>query len=70
MIGVYHSHLEAGAYFSEADQKSALQPLYPFPEVDHIVVSVVDRAVKEAAAFRRVPGAGCFEGRALVVEAP
>ncbi len=70
VIGVYHSHLEAGAYFSEDDQKSALQELYPFPKVDHIVISVVDRAVKEVAAFRWVPGAGCFEGRTLMVESP
>jgi proteasome lid subunit RPN8/RPN11 len=70
VTGVYHSHVEAGAYFSEDDQDSALQELYPFPKVDHIVVSVMDRAVKEVAAFRWVPGDGCFEGRTLVVEAP
>lgn len=70
VIGVYHSHLEAGAYFSEDDQKSALQELYPFPKVDHIVISVVDHAVKEVAAFRWVPGTGCFEGRTLMVESP
>ena len=70
VTGVYHSHVEAGAYFSEDDQESALQKLYPFPKVDHIVLSVMDRAVKEVAAFRWVPDAGHFEGRALMVEAP
>jgi len=70
VTGVYHSHVEAGAYFSEDDQESALQELYPFPKVDHIVISVVDREVKEVAAFRWVPAAGCFEGRPLAVEAP
>jgi proteasome lid subunit RPN8/RPN11 len=68
VTGVYHSHVEAGAYFSEDDQESALQELYPFPKVDHIVISVVDRAVKEVAAFRWLPEEGRFEGRTLMVE--
>ena len=70
VTGIYHSHVEAGAYFSEDDQKVALQELYPFPKVDHIVISVMGRTVKDVAAFRWIPGAGCFEGRPLVVEAP
>lgn len=69
VTGVYHSHVGAGAYFSEDDQESALQELYPFPKVDHIVISVIDRAVREVAAFRWVPEEGRFEGRTLVVEA-
>ena len=68
VTGVYHSHVEAGAYFSEDDQESALLELYPFPKVDHIVISVVDRAVKEVAAFRWLPDEGRFEGRTLMVE--
>lgn len=70
VTGVYHSHVEAGAYFSEDDQESALRKLYPFPKVDHIVISVMDRAVQEVAAFRWRAEEGRFEGRALVVEAP
>ena len=70
VTGVYHSHVEAGAYFSEDDQESALQELYPFPKVDHIVISVMDHAVREVAAFRWVPEESRFEGRTLVVEAP
>jgi proteasome lid subunit RPN8/RPN11 len=70
VTGVYHSHVEAGAYFSEDDQGSALQELYPFPKVDHIVISVMDRAVREVAAFRWVPEESRFEGRTLVVQAP
>ena len=70
VTGVYHSHVEAAAYFSEDDQESARQEMYPFPKVDHIVISVVGRAVKEVAAFRWLPGEGRFEGRTLVVEAP
>ena len=69
VTGVYHSHVEAGAYFSEDDQESALGELYPFPKVDHIVISVMDRAVKEVAAFRWIPAEGRFEGRTLVIEA-
>jgi proteasome lid subunit RPN8/RPN11 len=70
VTGVYHSHVEAGAYFSEDDQKSALQELYPFRKVDHLVISVVDRKAKEVAAFRWDAATGRFEGRPLAVEAP
>ena len=70
VTGVYHSHVEAAAYFSEEDQRFALQEMYPFPDVDHIVVSVIGREVKEFAAFRWLPGAGRFERRTLEVEAP
>ena len=70
VTGVYHSHVEAAAYFSEEDQRFALQEMYPFPDVDHIVVSVIGREVKEFAAFRWFPGAGRFERRTLEVEAP
>jgi proteasome lid subunit RPN8/RPN11 len=70
VTGIYHSHVEAGAYFSDLDQEFALQELFPFPKVDHIVVSVVERVVKGVAAFRWVSSEGRFEGRTLVVEAP
>jgi proteasome lid subunit RPN8/RPN11 len=70
VTGLYHSHVEAGAYLSEDDQKDALQNPYPFPEADHMVVSVVERVVKGVAAFRWLPGKKRFEGRRLVAEAP
>jgi adenylyltransferase/sulfurtransferase len=70
VTGIYHSHVEAGAYFSDLDQEFALQELFPFPKVDHIVISVMERAVKGVAAFRWVPSEARFEGRTLVVEAP
>ena len=70
VTGIYHSHVETGAYFSIEDQQSVLHEMYPFPEVDHIVVSVMERVVKEAALFRRFRGAARFEGRRLVAEAP
>jgi proteasome lid subunit RPN8/RPN11 len=70
VTGVYHSHVRAGAYFSEEDQRFALQEMYPFPDVDHVVVSVIGGVVKEVAAFRWLPEEGRFEGCAVVVEAP
>ncbi len=69
VTAVYHSHADAGAYFSELDQDYARQPAFPFPEADHIVVSVVDGLYREAAIFRQTE-AGRFEGRSLISEAP
>jgi adenylyltransferase/sulfurtransferase len=70
VTGLYHSHVNAGAYFSELDQEFALQELFPFPNVDHIVVSIIDRVVKDVAVFRWVPAVCRFEGRTLVAGAP
>ena len=68
--GVYHSHVGAGAYFSELDQGYASQDLFPFPRADHVVISIVDRKVKELAAFRWNASQQCFEGRPVVAGAP
>lgn len=49
---IYHSHIDAGAYFSETDKRHAApggEPLYP--DAIYLVVSVVDRKVGEARAF-------------------
>jgi proteasome lid subunit RPN8/RPN11 len=54
---IYHSHIDAGAYFSETDKRNALgqsgpllgQPLYP--GAVHVVLSVVEGKVAAAAAF-------------------
>ena len=62
ITAVYHSHAEPGVYFSELDQAFASQELFPFPEADHIVVSIVDGRV-EAGLFSR-QGDG-FVGRGL-----
>jgi proteasome lid subunit RPN8/RPN11 len=70
VAGVYHSHVGAGAYFSELDQAFALQPLFPFPDADHVVISVVEPGVRDLAVFRRVPGTRDFEGRALAPGTP
>ncbi len=70
VTGVYHSHVGAGAYFSELDQAFALQPLFPFPGADHLVISVVEHRVRDIAVFRRLDTSEAFEGRALAPEAP
>lgn len=50
---IYHSHIDAGAYFSPTDKHNALingEPAYP--EVAYVVVSVMERRAAEASAFR------------------
>ena len=66
VTGVYHSHADAGPYFSELDQEFARQPGFPFPEAQHIVISVIEGVVGEAAVFRRTELGAGFEGRLLV----
>ena len=70
VTGVYHSHTDAGPYFSELDQEYARQPGFPFPDAQHIVISVIDGLVGEAAVFRRIEASPGFEGRLLCGEAP
>ena len=50
---IYHSHPQNDAYFSAEDRKQATvwdEPSYP--DAVQIVISVFDRTVKEAKAFR------------------
>ncbi|MEB2343623.1 MAG: Mov34/MPN/PAD-1 family protein [Deltaproteobacteria bacterium] len=65
---VYHSHVGCGAWFSELDQEFADQPLFPFPEASHLVVSVIGGKVVDQALFVREPGApgAGFSGRLVV----
>jgi len=70
VTGVYHSHADAGAYFSELDQTNARTPGFPFPAAAHIVISVVDGRVGESALFRRIGEEPGFEGRLLLGAAP
>jgi proteasome lid subunit RPN8/RPN11 len=70
VTGIYHSHANAGAYFSELDQSFARQPGFPFPHAQHIVISVVGGLLGESAVFRRSDDAPGFEGRLLLGEAP
>ena len=50
---IYHSHIDAGAYFSETDRRQALvggEPAYP--SALYVVTSVVGGRVDAMAAFR------------------
>ena len=67
VTAVYHSHLNAGAWFSEADQEGAEVAMFPFPDANHIVVSIWDGKLAEAGIFERA-GSG-FVGRFLQVAA-
>ena len=49
---IYHSHIDAGAYFSETDKRNALvngEPAYP--EAVYVVVSVIEGRPAGANAF-------------------
>ncbi len=66
VTAVYHSHVDvaAGVYFSEMDQSFAAQPLFPFPDASHIVLSVHDRVVT-TGVFDRQSETGLFVGRTV-----
>ena len=68
ITAVYHSHVGARAYFSSVDLAFASQPDFPFLDADHIVVAVVDGAVRkeERALFRRCGQDGPFQGHPLL----
>jgi adenylyltransferase/sulfurtransferase len=58
---IYHSHVDAGAYFSETDRRQALvggEPAYP--DAIYIVTAVVEGRAQAAAAFRWDPAAHDF----------
>jgi proteasome lid subunit RPN8/RPN11 len=53
---IYHSHIDAGAYFSETDRRQAVvggEPAYP--GAVYVVTSVVRGVVDAVAAFRWDP---------------
>jgi proteasome lid subunit RPN8/RPN11 len=63
---VYHSHVGCGAWFSELDQEFAEQPLFPFPDAVHLVVSVISGKVVDQVLFVREGPARGFIGRPVV----
>jgi proteasome lid subunit RPN8/RPN11 len=67
---VYHSHVDCGLYFSELDQEYAEQELFPFPDVEHLVVSVVNGRVGGLGLFKRDAEGDRFIGRSVVPAAP
>jgi len=58
VAAIYHSHIDAGAYFSETDKRQALLGMDPqtndpiYPEAAYIVTSVMSGKVDATAAFR------------------
>lgn len=59
---LYHSHCDAGAYFSPEDRAMAVQQgLELMPGVVHVVVSVRRGCGADMAAYRYDPGRACFE---------
>jgi proteasome lid subunit RPN8/RPN11 len=66
VTAVYHSHVGTGAYFSEMDHDFAAQPGFPFPDADHVVLSVVDHQLRASGVFRRDPRTRRFVGHPLV----
>jgi proteasome lid subunit RPN8/RPN11 len=57
---IYHSHVDAGAYFSETDRRNALVDGSPaYPQATYVVVAVADGRVAETRAHR-------FEGQDFV----
>lgn len=50
---IYHSHVDAGAYFSETDRRQALMDDEPtYPGTTYLVTSVRERQVEATTAFR------------------
>ena len=50
---IYHSHVDAGAYFSETDRRNALLGGEPsYPDATYVVTSVMNGRVDAMAAFR------------------
>lgn len=50
---IYHSHIDAGAYFSPTDRRQALmngEPMYP--DATYVVLSVVEGRIAARGAFR------------------
>jgi proteasome lid subunit RPN8/RPN11 len=70
ITGVFHSHIDAGAYLSEMDRAYAESAGFPFPDADQLVVSVVSGKVDSVAFFGREPETRNFLGRTIVPTGP
>jgi proteasome lid subunit RPN8/RPN11 len=65
---IYHSHVDAGAYFSETDRRNAMVDGVPaYPQATYVVVAVADGRVTETRAHRWSPEASAFVEVPLVV---
>jgi len=66
---IYHSHVDAGAYFSETDRQNAMIDGTPaYPQATYVVVAVAEGRVAETRAHRFSPGAHAFVEVPLVVD--
>ena len=66
VAAIYHSHFGQGCYLSRDDLAFASHPLFPFPEADQIVVSVLSDRVEEVGVFELAEGLpGGYRGRRL-----
>lgn len=51
VTGVYHSHVDAGAYLSAEDLAYAENPLFPFPGAFQMVLGILGGRIEEVAYF-------------------
>jgi proteasome lid subunit RPN8/RPN11 len=66
---IYHSHVDAGAYFSETDRRNALVDGSPaYPQATYVVVAIADGRVAEMRAHRFNPDGQDFVETPLVVD--
>jgi proteasome lid subunit RPN8/RPN11 len=66
---IYHSHVDAGAYFSETDRRNALVDGSPaYPQATYVVVAVADGRVAETRAHRFIAAGQDFVEVPLVVD--
>jgi proteasome lid subunit RPN8/RPN11 len=66
---IYHSHIDAGAYFSETDRRQAAvdgQPTYPGST--YVVVSVIEGRAGDVAAYRWDDQRRVFVGVTLAID--
>jgi proteasome lid subunit RPN8/RPN11 len=65
---IYHSHVDAGAYFSETDRQNAMVDGIPaYPQATYVVVAVAEGRVSETRAHRFNREAQAFVEVPLVV---
>ena len=65
---IYHSHVDAGAYFSETDRRNAMIDGSPaYPQATYVVVAVAEGRVAETRAHRFRPEGQEFVEVPLVV---
>jgi len=66
---IYHSHIDAGAYFSETDRRNAMLGDEPsYPQATYVVTSVCEGRVDAMAAFKWDPSQRDFAAIDLSVD--